>query len=75
MKKSVLILAGIVISAMSCLTNVALSLSENSQWNAYVLQWDQKLSNTKKKKIARKVEPMTICSSSRQAERAEQPQR
>lgn len=59
MKKSLLILGGVVIF-MSGLSNIA--LSEASQWNPYVLDWDLKLPVAKEKKPVKKPEPITICS-------------
>jgi hypothetical protein len=64
MKKRVLVLAGIVIISMSELTDLALSISKDSQWTPYVLSWNQKLTVTRnKKKITKKAEPISICTS------------
>jgi hypothetical protein len=62
MKKRGLILAAIVAIVMSGLSNIALSISEDSQWTPYVLRWDQKLHVAKKKKVIRKKSSITICS-------------
>jgi hypothetical protein len=62
MKKSGLIIAGIVVIGMSGLSNMALSVSEDSHWTPYDLRWNQKLPVAKNKKLKRKSEPITICS-------------
>jgi hypothetical protein len=61
MRKRVLVLAGIVIVLISYVSNLALSSSEQSQWNPYVQSWDRKLSSLKKKKVSRKTVDITIC--------------
>jgi len=63
MRKRVLVLAGIVIVLISYLSNMALSSSEQAQWNSYVQSWDRKLYTLKKTKIASKTEDITICTS------------
>jgi hypothetical protein len=62
MKKRMIIIAGIVIIAMSGLSDIALSLTEDPQWTPYVLRWDRKLKERKKVNLA-KTQSITVCSS------------
>jgi hypothetical protein len=61
MKKRVIVVAGIVVIAMSGLSTIALSIADDAQWSPYVLRWDQKLPPTKKEN--KQVASIPICSS------------
>lgn len=61
MRKRAWALGAIAIIALSGLTNIALPLAEDPKWTPYVMRWNEKL-HPEKKRIAKKQEPIPLCS-------------
>lgn len=67
MKKGSVILIGAVMVAMSGLSNIAISISEDPQWTPYVLSWSRKLpkKQNEEKNLASEKDTIPVCSSSK----------